>query len=194
MGLGRALGLIGTVVTLAVGMYIYSLQVKTLQPSSAGAPSEETATITGVKLDLIGIANAERGYVATQGKYASMDDLISGGYLTTRRERPTVYLRPHNHSRRLQRDGHAHHQRLACADVGHRDHGSSILGVKISRSRHSAARLRRHNLVKRIILALPHANFLRASFITYFLQHLVQQEHKWLQLPQIIGLFVDVSA
>ncbi|MFY9909905.1 MAG: hypothetical protein WCF22_12550 [Candidatus Sulfotelmatobacter sp.] len=88
MGLGRALGLIGTVVTLAVGMYIYSLQVKTLQPSSAGAPSEETATITGVKLDLIGIANAERGYMATQGKYASMDDLISGGYLTTRRERP----------------------------------------------------------------------------------------------------------
>ncbi len=44
------------------------------------------------------------------------------------------------------------------------------------------------------MLALPHANFLRASFITYFLQHLVQSEHKWLQLPQIIGLFVDVSA
>jgi hypothetical protein len=89
MGMGRALGFIGTIVTLAVGMYIYSLQVKSLQPSAPGAsPNEEAALITGVKMDLIGIANAERGYMATQGKYASMDDLISGGYLTIRRERP----------------------------------------------------------------------------------------------------------
>ena len=88
MGLGRVFGFIGTVVTLAIGMYIYSLQVKTLQPSPAGAPSDETALITGVKMDLIGIANAERGYMAAQGKYASMDDLTSGGYLTVRRERP----------------------------------------------------------------------------------------------------------
>lgn len=88
MGMGRALGFIGTMVTLAVGMYIYSLQVKTLQPSAAGAPNEESALVTGVKMDLIGIANAERGYLATQGKYASMDELISGGYLTIKRERP----------------------------------------------------------------------------------------------------------
>ncbi len=88
MGLGRALGLIGTVITLAVGMYFYSLQVRNLQPSAGGAPSEETALTTGVKMDLIGIANAERGYLAAQGKYASLDDLVSGGYLTIRRERP----------------------------------------------------------------------------------------------------------
>jgi hypothetical protein len=88
MGLGRAFGFIGTIVTLAVGMYIYSLQVKTLQPSAAGATSDGAAVITGVKMDLIGIANAERGYMATQGKYASLDELISGGYLTTKRERP----------------------------------------------------------------------------------------------------------
>jgi hypothetical protein len=87
MGLGRALGLIGTVVTLAVGMYFYSLQVRSLQPSAGGA-SDESALITGVKMDLIGVANAERGYMAAQGKYASMDDLISGGYLTIRNERP----------------------------------------------------------------------------------------------------------
>ncbi len=88
MGLGRALGLIGTVITLAVGMYFYSLQVKNLQPSAGGTANDETALITGVKMDLIGIANAERGYMAAQGKYASMDDLISGGYLTIRHERP----------------------------------------------------------------------------------------------------------
>jgi hypothetical protein len=88
MGMGRALGFIGTLVTLAVGMYIYSLQVKTLQPSAAGTTGNDAALITGVKMDLIGIANAERGYMAAQGKYASMDDLISGGYLTMRHERP----------------------------------------------------------------------------------------------------------
>jgi hypothetical protein len=87
MGLGRTLGLIGTVITLAIGMYIYSLQIRNLQPS-AGAPSDETATIAGVKMDLMNIANAERGYTATQGRYASMDELLSGGYLTIRRERP----------------------------------------------------------------------------------------------------------
>lgn len=88
MGLGRALGLIGTVIALAVGMYFYALQARNLQPSAGSAPSDEIALITGVKMDLITIANAERGYIATQGKYAAMDDLISGGYLTIQRERP----------------------------------------------------------------------------------------------------------
>ncbi len=84
--MGRLFGFVGTVVTLAIGMYLYSLQVKTLAPTS-GNP-EEAATITGVKADLIGIANAERGYLATEGKYASLDELTSGNYLTTRGERP----------------------------------------------------------------------------------------------------------
>jgi hypothetical protein len=88
MGLGRALGLIGTVATLAAGMYFYSLQVRNLQPAANGAAKDETALITGVKMDLLGIANAERGYMAAQGKYASMDDLVSGGYLTIPHERP----------------------------------------------------------------------------------------------------------
>ncbi len=92
MGLGRALGLIGTVLTLAIGMYIYSLQVRNLQPSANGAgASDEAALITGVKLDLIGIANAERSYMAAQGKYASMDELTSGGYLIPHERPPYVY-------------------------------------------------------------------------------------------------------
>jgi len=41
-----------------------------------------------VKNDLIGIANAERGYLATQGKYASLDELISGNYISVKGERP----------------------------------------------------------------------------------------------------------
>ena len=84
----RVLGFLGTVVTMAIGMYIYSLQVKTLTPGAGSGNPEEVATITGVKNDLIGIANAEREYLASQGKYASLDELISGNYISIKGERP----------------------------------------------------------------------------------------------------------
>jgi len=88
--MGRVLGFLGTVITMAIGMYIYSLQVKTLSPGagSGGGNPEEVATITGVKNDLIGIANAERGFQASQGKYASLGELTSGNYLSIKGERP----------------------------------------------------------------------------------------------------------
>jgi hypothetical protein len=86
--MGRLIGFVGTVVTLAIGMYIYSLQVKTLTPGAGGGNSEDVVTITGVKNDLIGIANAERGYLATEGKYASLDELKAGNYISIRAERP----------------------------------------------------------------------------------------------------------
>lgn len=86
--MGRTLGFIGTIITMAIGMYIYSLQIKSLSPSTTDGKSEEAATITGVKNDLISIANAERGYLASQGKYASLEELISGNYVTVKSERP----------------------------------------------------------------------------------------------------------
>jgi len=87
--MGRVLGFLGTVITMAIGMYIYSLQVKAIDPGAAkGGDAAEVTTITGVKNDLIGIANAERGYLASQGKYASLDELISGNYITIKGERP----------------------------------------------------------------------------------------------------------
>ncbi len=86
--MGRAFGFLGTIVTMAIGMYIYSVQVKTLSPSTAGGNSAEVATIVGVKNDLIGIANAERGYLASQGKYASLEELVSNNYISIKGERP----------------------------------------------------------------------------------------------------------
>jgi hypothetical protein len=86
--MGRALGFVGTIVTVAIGMYIYSLQVKAIDPTAASASKAEVATIAGVKNDLIAIGNAERGYMASQGKYASLEELTSGNYLTIKGERP----------------------------------------------------------------------------------------------------------
>lgn len=86
--MGRALGFVGTIVTMAIGMYIYSLQVKAIDPTAASANKMEIATIAGVKNDLIAIGNAERGYMASEGKYASFEELTSGNYLTIKGERP----------------------------------------------------------------------------------------------------------
>jgi hypothetical protein len=83
-----ALGLLATVVAMAIGVYVYSLQVKTLTPAAGPANASEIALITGVKNDLIAIANAERGYLASEGKYASLDELISGKYITMIGQRP----------------------------------------------------------------------------------------------------------
>lgn len=83
----RLFGFLGTLITVAIGMYIYSLQVKTLEPTTTGTP-EEAAIITGVKGDLIAIANAERGFLASQGKYTSLDELRSGNYITIKSDRP----------------------------------------------------------------------------------------------------------
>lgn len=86
--MGRVLGFLGTIITMAIGMYIYSVQVKTLTPGAGGGNPEEVATIAGVKNDLIAIANAERSYLASQGKYASLDELKSTNYISIRGERP----------------------------------------------------------------------------------------------------------
>lgn len=87
----RIFGFLGTIVTLAVGMYIYSLQVKAIDPSTAAtdpANSVEAPLIAGVRNDLIAIASAERGYLAQEGRYGSLDDLISKEYITIKAERP----------------------------------------------------------------------------------------------------------
>ena len=88
----RLFGILGTVITLAVGMYIYSIQIKTIEPSVADGTGPMSATeaplIAGVKNDLIAIASAERGYLTQEGHYGSLDELISKEYITIKAERP----------------------------------------------------------------------------------------------------------
>ncbi|MHB8218528.1 MAG: hypothetical protein ACYDDS_20850 [Candidatus Sulfotelmatobacter sp.] len=87
--MGRAFGFISVVIVLAVGMYVYSKQAQS-SSAAAGANSPKAAIdITGVRSDLISIATSERRYFATEGKYASLDELISANYITVgRRQRP----------------------------------------------------------------------------------------------------------
>src|SRR5713101_6343329 len=86
--MGRVFGFLSVVIVMAVGMYVYSRQAQS-SSAAAGANSPKAAiNITGVRSDLISIATSERRYFATEGKYASLDELISANYITIARQRP----------------------------------------------------------------------------------------------------------
>ena len=86
--MGRIFGFLSVVIVMGVGMYIYTKQMQSTS-AAAGANSPKGAiTITGVRSDLISIASAERRYMASEGKYASFDELISSNYITVARQRP----------------------------------------------------------------------------------------------------------
>jgi hypothetical protein len=81
-------GLLSIVIVMAIGLYIYSRQGQS-SSSLAGANNPKAAiNITGVKADLISIANGERRYFASEGKYASFDELISTNTIIVARQRP----------------------------------------------------------------------------------------------------------
>lgn len=86
--MGRLFGFVGLVAVLAVGMYIYSKELQSTSGAVGGNNPKAAVNITGVRADLIAIAQAERGYFATEGKYTSLDELISSHSITINRQRP----------------------------------------------------------------------------------------------------------
>jgi len=86
--MGRIFGFLSVFIVMAIGMYIFSKQAQS-SSAAAGANSPKAAiNITGVRSDLISIATSERRYFASEGKYASLDELISANYVTVARQRP----------------------------------------------------------------------------------------------------------
>jgi hypothetical protein len=84
----RVFGLMSVVIVMAIGMYIYSKQMQS-SSAEAGANNPKAAiNITGVRADLIAIASAERRHFASDGKYVSLDELISSKDITVARQRP----------------------------------------------------------------------------------------------------------
>jgi hypothetical protein len=86
--MGRIFGFLSLVVGLAVGMYFYGRQVQSSSAAAGTNSPKATISITGVRTDLMGIAAAERQCYASEGKYASLDELISNHYLAMARQRP----------------------------------------------------------------------------------------------------------
>ena len=85
--MGRGLGFISLILALAVGAYLYTNQLSNVTPGGAGQAN--AIDVTSVRMDLIAIAQAERTYFATNGKYATLDELLaSGDTQITRNRRP----------------------------------------------------------------------------------------------------------
>ena len=86
--MSRLLGILGLVIALAIGMYIYSRQIQSTSATTGVSNPKAAINITGVRADLMSIAQAERGNFALEGKYASLDELISSHSVTVSRQRP----------------------------------------------------------------------------------------------------------
>ncbi len=86
--MSRIFGLLGAVITLGLGMYIYARQAQS-SSAVAGANNPRAAIdVTGVKADLIAIGSAERRHFASEGKYVSLDELIANKDISVARQRP----------------------------------------------------------------------------------------------------------
>ena len=88
--MGRAFGFLSLVLGLAVGMYFYARQAQSSSAAGVATP-RATIDITGVKTDLMGIAAAERQYFASEGKYTSLEELVSGHFIAPRQRPPYSY-------------------------------------------------------------------------------------------------------
>ena len=87
--MARTFGLLVSVIAIAIGLYLYAKQSQTTAGSLHGGTLKSAPNITGVRGDLLSIANAERNYMASEGKYAtSIDNLVDAHYLTIRGKRP----------------------------------------------------------------------------------------------------------
>jgi len=82
----RALAGLLAVVALIGGVCFY--YVKRMPATDQGTASTQAISLTGVRSDLLQIAQAERGEIALNSKCASMDELVSSGALAVnKRER-----------------------------------------------------------------------------------------------------------
>lgn len=80
--------LAGLLVSAAVAIGVYYLYLKQMPSSDPGTSPTQAISLTGVRSDLLSIAQAERGNIALNSRCASMDEMVSAGTMNmARRER-----------------------------------------------------------------------------------------------------------
>jgi hypothetical protein len=86
--MGRILGFVGVLISAGLVFYLYTKQAESVANIGGGTTVQAAEVMTGVKGDLLSIANAERSFNATEGHYGSIDDLVSGRYMPPKGDRP----------------------------------------------------------------------------------------------------------
>lgn len=69
--------LAGVLVAAAIFFGIYQYYLKKMPASDEGTAPTQAISLVGVRSDLLQIAQAERGYMATNGHCATLDELVS---------------------------------------------------------------------------------------------------------------------
>jgi len=79
-----AMGMLGILVSAAIGMGIYIMMLKQASPGP-GMVATQAISVTGVQTDLMAIAQAERVYFAQNGSYADLETLSTTGAMNISR-------------------------------------------------------------------------------------------------------------
>lgn len=77
--------LVGVLVGAALLFVVYHFYLKRMPVTDEGTAPTQAISLTGVRMDLLQIADAEHGYIATNGHCASLDELISSNSLAMER-------------------------------------------------------------------------------------------------------------
>lgn len=79
---------VGLLAAAALLFVVYHFSLKRMPSTDQGTAATQAISLTGVRADLLQIAQAERLYIAANGQCASLDQLISSNSLSmTRTER-----------------------------------------------------------------------------------------------------------
>ena len=84
-------GLVGLLLALLIAGGIWYFYTKQMPTTDAGTAPTQAINLTGVRMDLMQIAQAERTYVASNGHCASLDDLSSSGTMNIARKEREGY-------------------------------------------------------------------------------------------------------
>jgi hypothetical protein len=85
----RALALVLVAAVILFGVYQY--YIKKMPTAGEGTSATQAISLTGVRTDLLQIAQAERANIALDGKCASLDELVSSGSLSMARQERDGY-------------------------------------------------------------------------------------------------------
>jgi hypothetical protein len=69
-------GFVGILIVLGIGYYIYSTQI---QSGPNGTPLPQQTSLVAIKQDLLSLGRSEGLYLATNGSYATIEQLKSSG-------------------------------------------------------------------------------------------------------------------
>lgn len=75
----KAFGILGVVIALCAGLYLYQRSLQEIH-DEAGSPQQQIDTVA-IRQRLLAIGQTERQYQASNGKYATLDELANAQLL-----------------------------------------------------------------------------------------------------------------